>query len=86
MTTYIGVRIEDSLADSLTALTKKFERSKNYLVRMAIENFIYEQENDEIDDVDIALAEIALQRMNDPHEQLCTSEDMRDFIRANCRD
>ena len=76
----ITARIPDDLNEALSKVAKIMERPKTFLIHKAIEQYIKETEQD------IKDAEIALARMNEPNRKFYTSEEIRSFIEANCRE
>jgi len=62
-----AIRLPDTLGHRLEEVAKHLQRSKSYLIRKAIEEYL----NDYVD------YEIALGRMRDKNDKIITSEEMR---------
>lgn len=76
----ITARIPEDLNKALSSVAKSMERPKTFLIHKAIEQYIHAIQEDLKD------AEIALARMNEPNRKFYTSEEIRSFIEANCRE
>lgn len=76
----ISANIPNELHDALSKVAKAMERPKTFLINKAIEQYVREAEED-IEDV-----EIALTRMQNSDRKFYTSEEVKSFIEANCRD
>lgn len=74
----ITARIPDDLNEALSSIAKTMERPKTFIIYKAIEQYIRAIEED------IKDAEIALARMNKENRKFCTSEEITNFIEANC--
>lgn len=65
-----ALRIPEDLGRKVDAVAKRLQRSKSYVIRRAIEEYI----NDSID------YEIALGRLNDKNDKIISSKEMRKLI------
>ena len=68
--TTVSVRLPDELIDELAHISQATDRSRSYLIKKAVEEFISEY----------ATNEIALERMNDDTDESITSAEMRKLL------
>lgn len=67
VTRAISVRLPGSLVDALDELAQQTDRSRTYLTRKALEEYLAEQ----------ADYQSALDRLRDPHDPVISSEELR---------
>jgi len=75
-----SINISESLNNRLSVTAKEMHQSISTIVQDAIKLYLQELEEDKKD------ADIALARMQDKNEKLYTSEEVRDYINANCHE
>ncbi len=66
----VSVRLPDSLAEKLAGVARDAERPKSFIIQKAIEAYLD----------DYADAQIALDRLHDPSDQVISSRDMRNSL------
>ena len=66
----MSVRLPDTLIQEVNSLTKKLQRTKTFFVREAVESYLKEY-------VDY---QIALDRLNDPYDEIISSKQMRGLL------
>jgi len=67
MATSISLRLPENLAEKLEGIAKTTERSRSYLIRKAVEEYIEEFED----------AQIALQRLHDDDDKVISGKELR---------
>jgi len=70
MTTSMSLRLSDDLLAELENLANRTDRSKSYLVKKAIEQYLEEYSD----------YKIALDRLNDKDDMIISSKDMRKLL------
>ncbi len=70
ISTSISVRLPDDLARDLEDLSETLDRSKGYLIKKAIENYL-EEYSDYL---------IALERLNDKDDRVISGDEMRELL------
>jgi predicted transcriptional regulator len=75
--TTITARIDDKLIEKLTLIAEKTERSKSYLIRKAIENFIIDSQ-EELNDIQISLS-------REQESIVYSSEEMNEILFKTCK-
>jgi len=65
-----GIRLPDKLIQEIDKASKKLHRSRSFLIREAIENFLYELNE----------AEEAWERWNDPHREFISGKELRKIL------
>ncbi len=63
----ISVRLPEKMVERLQAVAETTDRSKSYLIKKAIERYLDEY----------ADQRIALDRLNDPRDEIITSEELK---------
>jgi len=74
----IALRIPDDLSKSLENLAKMLDRSKSYIIKAALKEYIEERL------WEIEESEIACERNNDPNAKFYTSEEAEAILRERC--
>ena len=67
MSIAMSLRLPEEIIDQLDEIAESTERTKSYLIKKAIERYLEEY----------ADYEIALDRMNDPHDKIISSKELR---------
>lgn len=67
MSTTISLRLSEEIVDQLENIAKSADRSKSYLIRKAIEQYLAEY----------ADYRIALDRLHDVHDEIISSKELR---------
>ena len=75
--TTITARIDDKLIEQLNLISEKTERSKSYLIRKAIENFILDSQ-EELNDIQISLS-------REQENIVYSSEEMNEMLFKTCK-
>jgi predicted transcriptional regulator len=75
--TTITARIDDKLIEKLNLISEKTERSKSYLIRKAIENFIIDSQ-EELNDIQISLS-------REQESIVYSSEEMNEMLFKTCK-
>ncbi len=70
MNTVLSVRLPEELANALDKVSKETERPKSFHIQKALEMYLEEQ----------ADLQIALDRLNDPTDQIISLDEMRKQI------
>jgi RHH-type transcriptional regulator, rel operon repressor / antitoxin RelB len=70
ISTSISVRLPDDMAKDLEDLSETLDRSKGYLIKKAVENYL-EEYSDYL---------IALERLNDKDDRVISGDDMRERL------
>lgn len=73
MSVTISLRLDDETVKKLEEIAKITDRSKSYLVREAIQNYL----------VEYAEYRIALDRLTDVRDKIISSEEMRELLDAD---
>jgi len=68
----LAIRLPDKLSDRVEKITKELQRTKSFIVRKALERYL----DDYID------YQIALDRLNDQDDEIITSDEMDEELRA----
>ena len=70
MSIIISLRLDEEIANQLEDIAKTTDRSKSHLIREAIEQYVAEY----------ADYQIALDRLNDLHDEIISSKEMRELL------
>ena len=70
MSIIISLRLDEEIANQLEDIAKTTDRSKSHLIREAIEQYVAEY----------ADYQIALDRLNDLHDEIISSREMRELL------
>jgi RHH-type rel operon transcriptional repressor/antitoxin RelB len=70
MTVTIHLQLDEEIIKKLEDMAKTTQCSKSHLIREAIEHYV----------VEYADYQIALDRLNDPHDEIISSEHMRELL------
>ena len=70
MSIIISLRLDEEIANQLEDKAKTTDRSKSHLIREAIEQYVAEY----------ADYQIALDRLNDLHDEIISSKEMRELL------
>ncbi|MFH1541203.1 MAG: DNA-binding protein [Elusimicrobiota bacterium] len=63
-------RLPDSMINEVDSISKKLQRTKSFVIMEALKSYIG----------DIVDYQIALDRLNDPHDEIVTSKQMRGLL------
>ena len=75
--TTITARIDDKLIEQLNLMAEKTERSKSYIIRKAIENFILDSQ-EELNDIRISIS-------REQKNLVYSSEEMNELLFKTCK-
>jgi RHH-type rel operon transcriptional repressor/antitoxin RelB len=70
MSIIISLRLDEEIANQLEDIAKTTDRSKSHLIQEAIEQYVAEY----------ADYQIALDRLNDLHDEIISSKEMRESL------
>jgi len=70
MTTTISVRLSEEIAEQLEGIARSIERTKTYLIRKAIKQYLEEY----------ADYQIALDRLNDANDEIISGKEVRKHL------
>jgi len=83
MSFYVSGYVADEMLEPLNFLAKHMKRSKSFLVGDALKHYIAEKMEELEDEMD---ADEALKTWHDKSQRLYTGDEVKAFIRANCRE
>lgn len=75
--TTITARIDDKIIEKLNLIAAKTERSKSYIIRKAIENFIFDSQ-EELNDIQISIS-------RSKQNLVYSSEEMDELLFKTCK-